>query len=85
MRRASQDTCGTRVLGSRRRHLGKTVELAARLFLDTFGMPAASIFSPSSSISFVWSSPFAQLFLNRLHLLAEKVFALVLADFRLDL
>jgi hypothetical protein len=47
-------------------------------------MPAASIFSRSSSISLVWSSP-SPLLLNRLHLLAQEVFALVLADLRLDL
>src|ERR1051326_6257229 len=42
-------------------------------------MPAASIFDRSSSVAF------AELLLNRLELLAQKVFALVLADFRLHL
>ena len=48
-------------------------------------MPAASIFSRSSSISFCLVVAFAELLLDRLHLLAQEVLALVLADFRLHL
>ena len=57
---------------------------SASFFTDS-GMPAASIFSRSSSISLRLIVALAELLLNRLELLAQEILALVLADLGLHL
>ncbi len=68
-----------------RRHLRQPIELAQRFLLHRFGQThgfelGAQLFDLARLIV-----AFAELFLNRLQLLAQEIIALVLADFRLHL
>ena len=74
-----------RVFGGRDRHLRQPIELALGFLLDRVRHAGgfdlfAKLFDFLGLIV-----AFAELLLNRLHLLAQEVFALVLADLRLHL
>ncbi len=73
------------VLGGRHRHLGEAIQLAVRLLLDGLGHPRRFDFLAQFLDFLGLIVAFSQLLLNRLHLLAQEVFALVLANLRLDL
>ena len=73
------------VLGGRHRHLRQAIELALRLLLDGLGHPRRFDLLAQLLDFLGLVVAFAELLLNRLHLLAQEVLALVLADLRLHL
>ena len=73
------------VLGRGHRHLRQTIELAQRFFLDRLGH-AGRLDLLGELFDFLGLVvAFAEFLLDRLHLLAQEVLALVLADLRLHL
>ena len=73
------------VLGRGDRHLGQAIELAQRFLLHRLGHAGGVDFRAQLLDFLGLLVPFAQLLLDRLHLLAQEVLALVLADLGLDL
>jgi hypothetical protein len=73
------------VLGRRDRHLGQAIELAGRLLQHGLGHAGRLDLVAQLVDLLGLVVVLAQLLLDRLHLLAQEVFALVLADFRLHL
>ena len=73
------------VLRRRHRHLGEPVELAQRFLPDRVGQPGGVKLFPQLVDLLGLLVTFAELLLDRLHLLAQEVLALVLADFGLHL
>ena len=74
-----------RVLGRRHRHAGQPVELAKRLLLHRFGHARGFDLLPELFDLLGVLVAFAELLLNRLHLLAQQILALALADLGLHL
>ena len=73
------------VLGGRRSHFGQALDFAVTFFLR-FGGHAGFFDLLAQLVDFLHGVVgFAQLLLNRFHLLAQKVFALVLAHLLLNL
>jgi len=72
------------VLRRRRRHLGQAIELAQRFFLDRLRHPGGLDLLGDLFDLLGLIVAFAELLLDRLHLLAQEVLALVLADLGLD-
>ena len=74
-----------RVLGRRHRHAGQPVELAKRFLLHRLGHARGLDLLAELLHLLGVLVAFAQLLLNRLHLLAQQILALVLADLGLHL
>ena len=74
-----------RVFGRRHRHLRQAIELAQRFLLDQLGHAGGLDLLGELLDLLGLVVAFAELLLNRLHLLAQEVLALVLADLRLHL
>jgi hypothetical protein len=74
-----------RVFGGRDRHLGEPIELTKRFLLDQLRHAGAVDLRAKLVDVLGLIVSLAQLFLDRLELLAEEVLALILADLGLDL
>ena len=74
-----------RVFGRGHGHLRQAIELAERLFLHQLGHARRLDLLGELFVLLGLIVALAELLLNRLHLLAQEVLALVLADFRLHL